>query len=172
MVEGRRDVPIASHHTSTEDGHVRLRVDLRRDDTRWKCRPAHLARRFRPGVNRTNVSCRCALPTAGHSREIYRRGNNYSRPFSQRYVETSRLYSPPTNRSRVGQLPYLTHDLVTISSLSGIMTYVSGLPGSSKLGGHASPKENAQRTAWKAHAASTLGDLVVGVSLLRPPGTF
>ena len=71
-----------------------------------------------------------------------------------------------------GQLPYLTHDLVTISSLPGIMTYVSGLPGSSKLGGHASPKENAQRTAWKAHAASTLGDLVVGVKLLRPPTRF
>ena len=49
------------------------------------------------------------------------------------------------------------------------MTYVSGLPGSSKLDGHASPKEKAQRTAWKAHAASTLGDLVVGVSLFHPP---
>ena len=48
------------------------------------------------------------------------------------------------------------------------MTYVSGLPGSSKLGDGASPKENAQRTAWKAHAASTLGDLVVCVSLLHP----
>ncbi|KAF9647567.1 hypothetical protein BDM02DRAFT_3270177 [Thelephora ganbajun] len=59
-----------------------------------------------------------------------------------------------------GQLPYLTHDLVTISSLSGIMTYVSGLPGSSKLDQHTSAKEKAQRTAWKAHAASTLGDLV------------
>ena len=46
------------------------------------------------------------------------------------------------------------------------MTYVSGLPGSSKLDGHASAKENAQRTAWKAHAASALGELVVGVNLL------
>jgi len=44
------------------------------------------------------------------------------------------------------------------------MTYVSGLPGSSKLDGHASAKEKAQRTAWKAHAASTLGDLVVGMN--------
>ncbi|KAF9792053.1 hypothetical protein BJ322DRAFT_1102582 [Thelephora terrestris] len=59
-----------------------------------------------------------------------------------------------------GQLPYLTHDLVTISSLPGIMTYVSGLPDSSKLDGHPSAKEKAQRTAWKSHAASTLGDLV------------
>ena len=48
------------------------------------------------------------------------------------------------------------------------MAYVSALPGSSKLNGHASAKENAQRTAWKAHAASTLGDLVVGVNLLHP----
>jgi len=48
------------------------------------------------------------------------------------------------------------------------MTYVSGLPGSSKLDDHASAKEMAQRTAWKAHAASTLGDLVVGVNLLNP----
>lgn len=48
------------------------------------------------------------------------------------------------------------------------MTYVSGLPGSLKLDGHASAKEKAQRTAWKAHAASTLGDLVVGVNLLHP----
>ena len=47
------------------------------------------------------------------------------------------------------------------------MTYVSGLPGSSKLDGHTSPKEKAQRTAWKAHAASTLGDLVVGASLFH-----
>lgn len=47
------------------------------------------------------------------------------------------------------------------------MTYVSGLPGSSKLGGHASAKELAQRTAWRAHAASTLGDLVVGVNLFH-----
>jgi len=52
------------------------------------------------------------------------------------------------------------------------MTYVSGLPGSSKLGGHASPKEEAQRTAWKAHAASTLGDLVVGVNLSHPLTRF
>ena len=52
------------------------------------------------------------------------------------------------------------------------MTYVSGLPGSSNLGGHASPKEKAQRTAWKAHATSTLGDLVVGVSLLHSPAQF
>lgn len=48
------------------------------------------------------------------------------------------------------------------------MTYVSGLPGSSKLDRHASAKEKAQRTAWKAHAASALGDLVVGVDLLHP----
>ena len=48
------------------------------------------------------------------------------------------------------------------------MTYVSGLPGSSKLDGHASAKEKAQHIAWKAHAASTLGDLVVSVNLFRP----
>jgi len=48
------------------------------------------------------------------------------------------------------------------------MAYVSGLPGSSKLDGQASAKEKAQRSAWKAHAASTLGDLVVGVNLLYP----
>ena len=76
-------------------------------------------------------------------------------------------YWPLADETRVGQLPYLTHDLVTISSLPGIMTYVSGLPGSSKLDGHASAKEKAQRTAWKAHAASTLGDLVVGVNFLN-----
>jgi len=37
-------VPIAPQHTSTEDGHVRLRVDLQRDDTGYKCCSAHLAR--------------------------------------------------------------------------------------------------------------------------------
>ena len=47
------------------------------------------------------------------------------------------------------------------------MTYVSGLPGSSKLGGHASTKEKAQRTSWRAHAASILGDLIVSVNLLH-----
>ena len=47
------------------------------------------------------------------------------------------------------------------------MTYVSGLPGSSKLDGHAFAEEKAQRTAWRAHAASTLGDLVVSVNLLH-----
>ena len=48
------------------------------------------------------------------------------------------------------------------------MTYVSGLPGSSQLDRHASVKEKAQRTAWKAHAASVFGDLVVCVNLLYP----
>jgi len=33
----------ASCHTSTEDGHVRLRFCFRCDDTSWKCRFAHLA---------------------------------------------------------------------------------------------------------------------------------
>ena len=80
--------------------------------------------------------------------------------------------SSRTDQLHVGQLPYLTHDLVTISSLPGIMTYVSGLPGSSRLDDHPSSKEKAQRTAWKAHAASTLGDLVVGVNLLHPPTRF
>ena len=47
------------------------------------------------------------------------------------------------------------------------MTYVSGLPGSSKLDGQTFTKEKAQRTAWRAHAASTLGDLVVSVNLLH-----
>ena len=46
------------------------------------------------------------------------------------------------------------------------MTYVSGLPGSLQLDRHASAKEKAQRTAWKAHAASAFGDLVVCVNLL------
>lgn len=81
--------------------------------------------------------------------------------------DNRRNYTPLADETRTGQLPYLTHDLVTISSLPGIMTYVSGLPGSLKLDGHASTKEKAQRTAWKAHAASTLGDLVVSVNLLR-----
>ena len=52
------------------------------------------------------------------------------------------------------------------------MTYVSGLPGSSKLDGHASANEKAQRAAWNAHAASTLGDLVVGVNFLYPRTQF
>ena len=52
------------------------------------------------------------------------------------------------------------------------MTYVSGLPGSSKLDSHASAKEKAQRTAWKTHATSSLGDLVVGVKLLNPRTQF
>ena len=47
------------------------------------------------------------------------------------------------------------------------MTYISGLPGSSKLDGHASTKEKARRTAWRAHAASTLGDIVARVNLLH-----
>ena len=47
------------------------------------------------------------------------------------------------------------------------MAYASGLQGSSKLDGHPSAKEKAQRTAWKSHAASTLGDLVVGLNQLR-----
>ena len=52
------------------------------------------------------------------------------------------------------------------------MAYVSGLPGSSKLDSHASAKEKAQRTAWRAHATSTLGDLVVGVNLLHSRTQF
>lgn len=52
------------------------------------------------------------------------------------------------------------------------MTYVSGLPGSSKLDRHASAKEKARGTAWNAHAASALGDLVVRVGLLHPRTKF
>jgi hypothetical protein len=52
------------------------------------------------------------------------------------------------------------------------MSYVSGLPESSKLDRHASAKEKAQCTAWKAHATSTLGDLVVGMNLLHPRTLF
>ena len=36
-----------------------------------------------------------------------------------------------------------------------------------KLDGHVSTKEKAQRTAWRAHVASTLDDLVVSVNLLH-----
>ena len=83
-------------------------------------------------------------------------------------VRDNRRNNPPsTDETCRGQLPYLTHGLATISSLPGIVTYVSRLPGSSKLDGHASTKEKARRTAWRAHAASTLGDLVVSVNLLH-----
>jgi hypothetical protein len=87
--------------------------------------------------------------------------------YSPNGTQVCSRYPPRADETSTGQLPYLTHDLVTISSLSGIMTYVSGLPGASKLNGRPSAKEKAQCTAWKAHAASTLGDLVVGLNSLR-----
>ena len=83
-------------------------------------------------------------------------------------VHDNRRNNPPsTDETCRGQLPYLTHGLATISSLPGIVTYISRLPGSSKLDGHASTKEKARRTAWRAHAASTLGGFVVSVNLLH-----
>lgn len=84
--EGWRSVPIRPGrvlpYTSTEDGHVRLRIYFRCDDSGWKCHFAHLAWCIWPGIDRTDVSRCSALFTAGDPGQVYRGGVDHPGLFS------------------------------------------------------------------------------------------
>ncbi|KAG6918117.1 hypothetical protein DXG01_016305 [Tephrocybe rancida] len=69
-------------------------------------------------------------------------------------------------RQSIGQLPYLTHEQHTVSSLGSIIKYVAGLKvadatrSSFNLDLSLSGTEKSQTTAWCAHVESNLGDIV------------
>ena len=61
----------------------------------------------------------------------------------------------------LGRLPFLTHGLHSVASLSSIAKYVSQLEDARPLDAHLSAVEKAQITARVAHVERELGDLVV-----------
>ncbi|KXN92218.1 hypothetical protein AN958_08671 [Leucoagaricus sp. SymC.cos] len=63
-----------------------------------------------------------------------------------------------------GQLPFLLHNEVTITSFSAIIKYISGLTTSSRhdLDASLSSTERAQKIAWISHVDSHFGNLLVG----------
>lgn len=69
-------------------------------------------------------------------------------------------YKKFTLHRTLGQLPFLLHEQVSVSSFTSIVKYISRIK-DADLDQDLSPRERAQRTAWYAHVESHLGDLVV-----------
>ncbi|KAF9218227.1 hypothetical protein BS17DRAFT_237243 [Gyrodon lividus] len=70
------------------------------------------------------------------------------------------------DESSNGQLPFMTHGHLIISSLPAIMSFIASLSKSSRTSGATdidaslSASQKAQRTAWYAHIEANIGDLV------------
>ena len=68
----------------------------------------------------------------------------------------------------IGQLPFLVHNQVTVTSFPAITKYIANLEtfGQHDLDVSLSPTEKSQRVAWASHVESHFGNLVVSRSTL------